>query len=107
MKTIISKLENNIFSGILVKKGTNKIFDKDYNVLLLDVNFCTFTGLGLIKVEGAISAKVKKAVAEVIEEVKKSFDDMTYQELLKYVKKHNIKVPSTKKADILKVLKEG
>lgn len=94
MKTIISKLENNIFSGILVKKGINKISDKDYNVLLLDVNFCTFSGLGFIKIKGAKFEKVK-------EEVKKSFDDMSYQELVAYVKANNIKTASKSKVDIL------
>lgn len=100
MKTITSTLEDNIFSGILVKKGTNKISDKDYNILLSNSDFFGFTLLGFIRIKNFLKKEAKEAFT-------KSFDDMTYQELLAYIKKNNIKVPSNKKADILKVLKEG
>lgn len=105
MKTIISKLENNVFSGILVRKGKNKISDKDYQTLLLDVNFVAFTGLNYLKVEGAQFTKVAKAVDKTIEE-DMDFESMSYQDLKAYVQKNNIEVPSLKKADILSVLKQ-
>lgn len=105
MKTVISKLENNILSGILIKKGENKISDKDYQTLLLDVNFVTFIGLNYLKVEGKKFTKVTKAVKETIEE-DLDFESMSYQALKAYVQDNNIEVPSFKKADILAVLKQ-
>lgn len=105
MKTIISKLENNVFSGILVRKGKNKISDKDYQMLLTDVNFVTFISLEYLKVEGAQFTKVTKAIKETIEE-DLDFENMSYQDLKTYVRQNNIEVPSFKKADILVVLKQ-
>lgn len=105
MHIIVSKLENNIFSGILIKKGENKISDKDYKTLLLDVNFVTFVGLKYLSVQGQIFPKVTKAVEE-IKDKKLDFENMTQPELKSYVIKNNIKVPSFKKVDILAALKQ-
>lgn len=97
MKTFYSSLENNIFSGILVKKGKNTLSNKSYSTLLLDINFCTFLSLGFIKLEGVTSNTVEPETPD--------FDSMTYQELKDYAKKHNIKTKSEKKVDILEALK--
>ena len=101
MKTVYSALENNMFSGILLKKGKNIISDREYNTLLLNVDFCTFIALGYIKVKGADFTKVKQAVTE---SVTPDFDSMTYAQLKKYVIDNNIQVKSMKKADILESL---
>ena len=102
MKTVYSALENNIFSGVLLKKGKNIISDRAYNTLLLNVDFCTFIGLGYIKVKGADFTKVKQTVTE---SVTPDFDSMTYAQLKKHVTDNCIEVKSMKKADILEVLK--
>lgn len=105
MHIIVSKLENNIFSGILIKKGENKISDKDYNTLLLDVNFVTFVGLKYLSVQNKTFTKVTEAVEEIKNE-KPDFENMTQPELKSYVIKNNIEVQSFKKVDILAALKQ-
>lgn len=101
MKTIISMLEDNIFSGILVKKGLNNLSDKQYNVLTSSRHFQAACVKGFIRQITPVSPEVKKAVSAIIPD----FDTMSYEELKKYVKENNIEVPSMKKADILKTLK--
>lgn len=101
MKTIISMLEDNIFSGILVKKGLNNLSDKQYNVLTSSRHFLAACAKGFIRQITPVSPEVKKAVSAIMPD----FDTMSYHELKKYVKENNIEVPSMKKADILKTLK--
>lgn len=96
MKTINSQLEDNIFSGVLVKKGKHLITEREYRTLITDVNFCTFIEQRKIKLEGQKNTYRSE---------KPDFDAMNYQELKAYVKLHNIKTNSDKKADILKALK--
>lgn len=101
MHIIVSKLENNRFSGILIKKGENKISDKDYNTLLLDAAFVTFLDHEYLSVQNKVT--------EVVEEIKNEkpdFENMTQPELKSYVIKNNIEVPSFKKVDILVALKQ-
>lgn len=101
MHIIVSKLENNIFSGILIKKGENKISDKDYNTLLLDTAFVTFLDHEYLSVQDKVT--------EVVEEIKNQkpdFENMTQPELKSYVIKNNIEVSSFKKVDILAALKQ-
>lgn len=101
MKTIISTLEDNIFSGILVKKGLNNLSDKKYKVLTSSRHFQAACAKGFIRQIIPVSPEVKKAVSAIMLD----FDTMSYDELKKYVKENNIEVPSMKKADILKTLK--
>lgn len=100
MINIKSKLENNMFDNVLVKKGINHISEELFNKLKQNKTFKAFCDLGYI----ACTAKEK--VKEVKEEIanKPDFSKFSYDELKAYVKKHNIKVPSLKKADILAVL---
>lgn len=101
MKTIISALEDNIFSGILVKKGLNNLSDKQYKALTSSRHFPAACAKGFIRQITPVSPEVKKAVSAIMPD----FDTMSYDELKKYVKENNIEVPSMKKADILKTLK--
>lgn len=100
MKTIVSMLEDNIFSGILVKKGINNLSDKQYKVLTSSRHFEAACAKGFIMQFTPVSPEVKKAVSAIIPD----FDTMSYNELKKYVKENNIEVPSMKKADILKAV---
>lgn len=104
MKTLISTLEDNIFLGVLIKKGVNKIPDKIYNKLISSPVFRARMTLGQIKEQG----QKTKAAAKTAETTQQAtdFDSMSYDELKKYVKENNIKTGSMKKADILKALKQ-
>lgn len=92
MKKIISALENNLFSNVLIKKGLNIIEDDIYKKLCSDKQFKIFLSRGYIKPEA--------------EEKEKNYEDMSYQELKRYVQKNNIKVNSFKRVDILEALKD-
>lgn len=100
MVKLKSKLENNIFDNVLVKKGINHISEELFNKLKQNKAFKSFCDLGYI------ACTVKEKVKEVKEELtnKPDFSAMSYDELKAYVKEHNIKVPSLKKVDILAVL---
>lgn len=104
MKTLISTLEDNIFLGVLIKKGVNKIPDKIYNNLISNPVFRARMTLGQIKEQGQKTKSAAKT-AETIQQTT-DFDSMSYDELKKYVKENNIKTDSMKKADILKALKQ-
>lgn len=93
MTIIYSKLENNVFSKILIKKGKNTINEEVYAELLKDKVFKNFLEKGFIKIEDR-------------EEENKEIDftKMTYAELKAYVKANNIEVKSLKKDDILEAL---
>lgn len=97
MKTIFSKLEDNIFAGILVKKGENKITDKECEILFKNHHFCAAAGRGFIFLQHT-SRENNSAP---------NFDEMSYAELKKYVLDNNIAVTSMKKADILEALKSS
>ena len=93
MQKVLSKLENNKFSNIVVKKGLNLVNGKDFKILSKDVQFKSFVEKGYIR----ILLKTKKTE-------KPDFNSMNYNELKKYVKENNIEVPSLKKDDILNIL---
>lgn len=95
MQKVLSKLENNKFSNVVVKKGLNLINDKDFKTLSDNTQFKSFVEKGYIQ----IKAKAKKINTE-----KPDFNSMDYNELKKYIKNNNIEVPSLKKDDILNVL---
>ena len=99
MKTIISKLEDNIFSGILVKKGENRLTDKECDILFKNHHFCAATGSRYVFLR---LSDVPKPKAEI---TTPDFDQMTYNELKAYAKKHNVKPASNKQADIIEALK--
>ena len=101
MKTITSFLEKNIFNGITIKKGLNKLTNSQFEKAMKDKAFIAFLDRGLIR-EIAVKTQDEK---RVISEIKPDFDTMSYAELKKYVTENNIEVISMKKADILKVLK--
>lgn len=101
MKTIFSNLEDNIFSGILVKKGLNNFSDREYQKLCQNRHFLTAWAKEFILAITPVTPDVKQVVAEI----KPNFDSMSYNELKKYVKDNNIETASMKKADILTALK--
>jgi len=98
MKTIISSLEDNIFSGILVKKGLTRVRDKDFELLRKTREFKTAVNNGFIRL---VTADVAKPNVPD----KPNFDTMSYAELKQYVTDNNITVASMKKVDILNALK--
>ena len=97
MKTIISMMEDNIFSGILVKKGLNNLSDKKYKVLTSNRHFQAAYAKGFIRQIISVSAKTEKPTGAV----NPDFNTMPYAELKKYVKENDIKAASQSKADIL------
>lgn len=106
MIKIYSKLENNIFSGIKIKKGLNCVPDKTGKQLFLfDKAFKSFVEKGLIKIEAKETVQKKANPVSIIPAL--DFSSMTQPELKSYVIKNNIQVPSYKKADILSVLMKG
>lgn len=106
MIKIYSKLEDNIFSGIKIKKGLNCLPDKTgKQLVLLDKAFKGFVEKGLIKIEAKELANKKANAASSVPAL--DFNSMTQPELKSYVIKNNIQVPSYKKADILSVLVKG
>ena len=107
MLKIYSKLEDNIFSGVTIKKGLNCIPDKvGKKLVLLDKVFKNFVEKGFIKIEVKDQSSTKANKASV-QETPLDFNSMTQPELKSYVLKNNIQVPSFKKADILSVLMKG
>ena len=100
MKTIFSKLEDNIFSGILIKKGYNRLTDADVETLNKIISFTGFVSRKLIIIVRQAILSAPAGVTTVPD-----FENMEYQELKKYVKNNNIKPASMSKADILVALK--
>lgn len=98
MKTIISALEDNIFSGILVKKGETRLTEKAYELLSKTREFKTAVQNGFIRL---VTADVTKPNISD----KPNFDTMSYAELKQYVTDNKIAVASKKKVDILNALK--
>lgn len=100
MKTIVSRLENNFFAGVLITKGLNHITDKEYEKLKTAPLYIAACSNGLIIEKQAVSVKVSKEKTTGL-----NFDVMSYAELKEYAAKNNIKTASMKKTDILKALK--
>ena len=80
MQKVFSKLENNIFENIEIKKGENLISDNHYLIIKKNPIFKN---------------------AEV-----QDFDNMTYQELKQFAYENKIIAKSNKKDDLLKAIKE-
>ena len=95
MLTIISKLENNLFDDILIKKGSNNVKNIELSSLLKNTTFKSMCAKGYIKILGNKQSK-PQTDDKVLD-----FESMNYQELQKYVKAHQIKTNGTKKADLL------
>lgn len=105
MKTIISKLEDNLFSGVLVKKGLNIIKDDIYRRLCGSKQFKQFCEGKYIEVTEAENGAAQGDTKDIKDT--KDFGSMSYSELKAYVLENNIKVKSLKKADILEALTKG
>ena len=98
MKELISTLENNIFSGVLIKKGKNLIEDAVYNKLIKNKQFIKFLEKKHINLAG------KSKETNETKETETDFTTLSYDDLKKYVKENNIEVKSMKKEDILAAL---
>lgn len=103
MHTIISKLENNLFNGILIKKGENKVPDKDCLELIKDITFNRYVEKGFIKVEEKKELKTKTPPANDGET--EGLENMKYQELVKLAKSKGIDTNKKKKEEIIKELR--
>ena len=100
MINLKSKLENNIFDGVLVKKGISQIEEALFEKLSKNPTFVKFLEGGYILKVAA--QKVKEAKEEI--KNKPDFSKMSYNDLKKYVKDNKIEVKSLSKADIYEAL---
>ena len=106
MYTIISKLENNLFSGILIKKGENKVTDKDCFELIKDITFNRYVETGFIKIEEKKELKTKTPPTNDGETNNEpTLEEMKYQELVKLAKSKGIDTNKKKKEEIIKELR--
>lgn len=96
MFKIFSTLEDNIFSGILVKKGLTYLCESDFKKLKQDKNFISFHNKKLIDIE----QKKSKVSAPI------NFESMKWQDLQAYAKSKGISVKAKSKIDIINELKE-
>ncbi len=103
MIKINSKLENNIFGGIELKKGINKYKNSDYARMSHDRNFKRHILVKNIEVMDLSEPEAVKPQAKN-EKEKIDYTKMSYNELVKFVKANNIKTKSMKTADILEAL---
>lgn len=103
MIKIISKLEDNIFSSILVKKGLNFLCESDFKKLELDKNFISFQNKKLIDIEQKKS-KVSTPANKTIK-APADFETMNWKDLQAYAKSRGIKAKT--KANIIEELKKG
>lgn len=101
MKILISLLENNIFCGVLIKKGFNNLTDAQYQKASESMAFLDAVKRKLIYEYKAKTPDETKVIADV----KPDFDTMSYADLKKYVAANGIKTDSMKKNDLLKALK--
>lgn len=98
MITIISKLENNLFDDVLIKKGVNKVNNLVFSRLLKNTTFKSMRANGYIKV------MKNKQTKQNNDNKTPDFKSMNYQQLLKFVKEHQIKTEGTKKVDLLSAI---
>ena len=98
MQTIISKLENNTFNNVLIKKGKNIISDKKCIDLLKDNFFKSCVMKGLIKI-------LEKEKKEINKENNSNYENMKYQELVQIAKSRGIDTNKKKKEEIIKELR--
>jgi hypothetical protein len=102
MIKIISKLEDNIFSGILVKKGLTCLCESDFKKLKQDKNFISFQNKKFIIIE----QKKSKASTPANKTIKApaDFETMNWKDLQAYAKSRGIKAKT--KANIIEELKK-
>lgn len=99
MQKVFSKLENNIFENIEIKKGENLISDNHYLIIKKNPIFKNYVNKGFIIVQEVKAATFKNAEVQ-------DFDKMTYQELKQFAYENKIIATSNKKDDLLKAIKE-
>lgn len=99
MQKVFSKLENNIFENIEIKKGENLISDNHYLIIKKNPIFKNYVNNGFIIVQEVKATKFKNDKIQ-------DFDNMSYQELKKYAYENKIIATSNKKDDLLKAIKE-
>lgn len=98
MIKIKSKLENNIFGGIELKKGVHSYTNSEFARMNFDKDFRKHI---LVKNIEIFNLKP----VETAKEEKPDFAKMPYRELVAYVRANKIKTKSMKLADILEALK--
>lgn len=99
MIEIKSKLENNVFGGVVLKKGINKYRDCDYARMNFDKEFRKHLIVGNVQILG-----LKPVEKPILKKEKLDYTKMSYKELVQYVKDNKIKTKSMKTADILEAL---
>lgn len=99
MFKIVSKLEDNMFLDVLVKKGSNLFYESDFKKLKSDKNFISFQNKKFIIIEQKKS-KVSVSKAPI------DFESMNWKDLLAYAKSKGISVKAKSKIDIINELKE-
>lgn len=102
MIKINSKLENNIFGGIELKKGINKYKNADYARMSHDRNFKRHILVKNIEIMDLSAPEAAKPAPA--EKQKIDYTQMSYNELVRFVKSNGIKTKSMKTADILEAL---
>lgn len=104
MVQIKSKLEANIFDGVLIKKGMNELTEEQAEIIFNNYTVKDLLQKGYLRVIDLKDIKVREAKKANNPEVKPDFTKMSYNELKAYVGKHNIKTKSMKKDDLLEAL---
>ena len=104
MKKIISNLEKNVFCGIEIKKGLNKLNDKDFKKLFEDKLFLNFHKKGLIKIIETKKPLIKADKPKNADN--KTQNKLTYNEMLQFVKENNITVKSNRKKDLIEAIEK-
>ena len=99
MYKIVSKLEDNMFSGVLVKKGSNLFYESDFKKLKQDKNFISFQNKKFIIIE-------KKKPKVSVSKAPVNFGSMKWQDLQAYAKSKGLSVKAKSKIDIINELKE-
>lgn len=111
MIKLYSKLENNEFSGILVKKGLNTLTDEKFEILKHDSGFYQAMYNGFIDVTEDNPVAAPEPIPAPVENNDPpqpvDFNKMNYQQLLKYCKQNGIQVSSNKKADLLAAIQKN
>lgn len=104
MKKIISNLEKNVFGGIEIKKGLNKLNDKDFKKLFEDNVFLNFQKKGLIKIVETKKPLIKADKPKNTDNAAQN--KLTYNEMLQFVKENNITVKSNRKEDLIEAIEK-
>lgn len=103
MLKLVSKLEANIFSGILVKKGINFVNKTVFLRLIKDGNFLKFWNKGFFNVKEDPEPTIDRPK---VNEIKLDYESMKWQDLQAYAKSKGISINKKTKVDIINELKE-